>query len=193
MHLLILVAIAYLLGSLSSAVIFSKLLQLPDPREEGSGNAGATNVLRISGKRVAMAVLLADVVKGLLPVLIGRMMGFGNFSLALLVLAAVVGHIYPLFFMFKGGKGVATALGGLLGLSPLLAFALIPIWVGIAFVTRYASLASLVTTATGLVLYMWYGSQDFVLPLGVVTLLIFWRHAENIYRLMDGNESKIEL
>ncbi|HEY5789789.1 MAG TPA: glycerol-3-phosphate 1-O-acyltransferase PlsY, partial [Gammaproteobacteria bacterium] len=144
-HLMVLVA--YLLGSLSSAVIVCRLAGLPDPRSGGSGNPGATNVLRLGGKRLAAVTLLGDLLKGLLPVLAARLLGVEPALLGVIALAAFLGHLYPLFFGFRGGKGVATALGVLLGLDWVVGLATLLTWLAVALLSRYSSLSSLVATA----------------------------------------------
>ncbi len=182
---------AYLCGSLSSAVMVCKVMGFPDPRSSGSNNPGATNVLRIAGKQAAGVVLMADCLKGFLPVVLSRLFPISYLAIGLIAVAAIVGHMYPLFFKFQGGKGVATAGGALLAMSWVLGGASLLLWVLVAGVTRYASLASLVATAFAPVLCLWLSASAYVLPLGIIVLLIFWRHRENIDRLIDGSESKI--
>jgi acyl phosphate:glycerol-3-phosphate acyltransferase len=192
--LLFFVVCAYLVGSLCSAVIVSKLMGLPDPRTEGSGNPGATNVLRVGGKKAAIIVLLADALKGFLPVVVAHIVGLSGFALGLVAFAAVVGHIYPIFFQFEGGKGVATALGAMFGISLALGISAIIIWLGIAFATRYASLASITSIALVTLFSPWLtGSWGYFLPLVFITLAVVYRHQENITNLMAGTESKIKL
>ena len=182
---------AYLMGSVCSAVIVCKLLQLPDPRHSGSNNPGATNVLRIGGAWAALLVLLADALKGTLPVLTAKILGLPDDLLAWIALAAVLGHMYPLFFAFKGGKGVATALGGLLGLHVLFAGEVIATWLLVAAVTRYSSLASLI--AMGLApLYAYFQLKpSAAMPVAIIALLIWYQHRHNCQRLLNGTESKI--
>lgn len=190
--LLFFVICAYLIASLSSAVIVSKLMGFPDPRTEGSRNPGATNVLRVGGKKAGIIVLLADAIKGFLPVIIAHILGITGFGLGLVALAAVLGHVYPVFFQFKGGKGVATALGAMLGISVSLGICAIIIWLGVAVATRYASLASLVAIALSTLLSPWLtGSWQYFLPLLLITMLVTYRHRENITNLMAGKESKL--
>lgn len=185
---------AYCLGSLSSAVIISKVLNLPDPRTEGSGNPGTTNVLRVSGKKVAVLVLICDVLKGFIPVMFATIFGFGPFALAFILLAAVVGHMYPMFFDFKGGKGVATAFGGMLALAPLLALLALIIWLIVVAVTRYVSLASIIVAAATPILALWLiNTASVFIPLALMGGLILWRHSDNIVRLRQGIESKINM
>ncbi|HMC15026.1 MAG TPA: glycerol-3-phosphate 1-O-acyltransferase PlsY [Albitalea sp.] len=188
--------VAYLIGSLSFAVIVSRLMGLSDPRSYGSGNPGATNVLRSGNRRAALLTLLLDALKGYLPVMLvaqfGPRYGLGDGTLALVALAAFLGHLWPVFFHFKGGKGVATAAGVLFGLNPLLGAATLATWVIVAFFFRYSSLASIVAAlfAPFYQLLVWGGGEvaGAVLLMGV--LLVF-RHKANIRKLLDGTESKI--
>jgi glycerol-3-phosphate acyltransferase PlsY len=191
--LLLFIFTAYLVGSLCSAVIVSHLFDLPDPRTHGSNNPGATNVLRLAGKWMALGVLLADALKGALPVLIAKACHLDQMAQAWIALAAIIGHIYPVFFAFQGGKGVATALGALIGFNPLLAVSVISTWLIIATLTRYSSLASLI--AVGLMpMYALRDSQLAAeLPLCFITLLIWYQHKANWARLRSGRESKINL
>jgi glycerol-3-phosphate acyltransferase PlsY len=188
--------VAYLIGSLSFAVIVSRLMGLSDPRSYGSGNPGATNVLRSGNRRAALLTLLLDALKGYVPVVLvaqlGPRYGLGDGTLALVALAAFLGHLWPVFFHFKGGKGVATAAGVLFGLNPLLGAATLATWIIIAFFFRYSSLASIVAAvfAPFYQLLIWGGGEvaGAVLLMGV--LLVF-RHKANIRKLLDGTESKI--
>jgi len=188
----ILVLVAYLLGSLSSAIIVCRLAGLPDPRSDGSGNPGATNVLRLGGKKPAVVTLAGDMLKGLLPVLLGHALGLAPVLLALVGLAAFLGHLYPVFFRFQGGKGVATALGVLLGLDWVVGLATVATWLAVAFVTRYSSLSALIATGLAPVWVAWrFGSLEPAVACTVMTALLFWRHAGNIRRLAAGEEPKI--
>ena len=188
----VLVLVAYLLGSLSSAIIVCRLAGLPDPRSGGSGNPGATNVLRLGGKKPAIITLAGDLLKGLLPVLLGHAFGLAPVVLALVGLAAFLGHLYPVFFRFQGGKGVATALGVLLGLDWVVGLATVATWLVIAFVTRYSSLSALVATGLAPAWVAWrFGALEPAVACAVMTLLLFWRHAGNIRRLAAGEEPKI--
>jgi glycerol-3-phosphate acyltransferase PlsY len=188
--------VAYLIGSLSFAVIVSRVMGLSDPRSYGSGNPGATNVLRSGNRRAALLTLLLDALKGYVPVVLvaqlGPRYGLGDGTLALVALAAFLGHLWPVFFHFKGGKGVATAAGVLFGLNPLLGAATLATWIIIAFFFRYSSLASIVAAlfAPFYQLLIWGGGEvaGAVLLMGV--LLVF-RHKANIRKLLDGTESKI--
>ena len=189
---IILAAIGYLVGSLNSAILVCKSLQLGDPRTEGSGNPGATNVLRIAGKMPALIVLLGDILKGLLPVLIAKVIDIDGFELALIALACVIGHIFPLFFNFQGGKGVATAFGSLLILSASVAIVVAIVWGVVVFTTKYISLASLIAGILSTVLIL-FAHTAYFLPLFVITTLIIFRHKDNINRLKLGTESKFNL
>ncbi|KQP20966.1 glycerol-3-phosphate 1-O-acyltransferase PlsY [Pseudorhodoferax sp. Leaf265] len=192
---------AYLLGSLSFAVIVSRVMGLSDPRSYGSKNPGATNVLRSGSKPAAIATLLLDALKGWLPVALvvwhGERVGLQEGTVALVGLAAFLGHLYPVFFRFQGGKGVATALGVLFGVDWVLGLAVALTWLIIAFFFRYSSLASLVAAVFAPVYYLfgnglaWYADKRIALALGVMALLLFWRHRENIGRLAQGKESRL--
>lgn len=190
---LIFLGLSYLAGSVCSAVIISNLCKLPDPRAEGSKNPGATNVLRLAGKKYAIIVLIADMFKGLLPVLIARMFGFGEFALGCVCVAAVVGHLYPYFFDFKGGKGVATALGALFGINFALGLIITVLWMLIAVISKYSSLASIVALLAAPLLSLKYNpSFSAFLPLLIMSLLVVYRHQSNFSRLQQGTESKID-
>jgi glycerol-3-phosphate acyltransferase PlsY len=192
---------AYLLGSLSFAVIVSRAMGLKDPRTFGSKNPGATNVLRSGSKAAAIVTLLLDAVKGWLPVLLvrlyGKPYGLEDGTLALVGLAAFVGHLWPVFFRFKGGKGVATFLGVVFGIDLVLGLATGATWLIIAFFLRYSSVASLVSAVFAPVYYLfgdriqWYAEKPVLLALFVMALLLVVRHRENINRLMQGNESRL--
>lgn len=185
--------IAYVIGSLSTSIITAKLMKLPDPRSQGSGNAGATNMLRVGGKKAAIIALVGDVLKGFVAVLIGRILGEHSIGLALIGFAAVVGHVFPCFFKFKGGKGVATMLGSLLALSLWVALATIVIWIIVAAASRYASLASLVAAIAAAVFTLVFGDGSYFIPVLFMAILIIWKHLDNIERLRTGKESKIIL
>jgi glycerol-3-phosphate acyltransferase PlsY len=189
---LLLVAAAYLLGSVSSAIIVCRLLGLPDPRGEGSGNPGATNVLRIGGKKAAAVTLIGDMLKGLLPVLAAKLLGAGMAVQAAVALAAFLGHLYPVFFGFRGGKGVATALGVLLGLHWPVGLLTIATWLLIARVFRISSLAALLSLLVTPV-YVWWLIPEpaLIIALLVMLILLFWRHRSNIRNLLAGRESRI--
>lgn len=193
--------VAYLIGSLSFAVIVSRVMGLHDPRSYGSKNPGATNVLRSGNKKAAAVTLLLDAVKGWLPAWWvahwGAGYGLGEGTLALVALAAFLGHLYPVFFRFQGGKGVATAAGVLIGLQPLLGLATALVWIGMAVGLRYSSLAALTAAlfAPSFLLLangsLWQVAPTVVLATAVMSLLLLWRHRGNINRLLAGQESKI--
>lgn len=186
------IIVGYLFGSICSAVIISRAFNLPDPRSEGSKNPGATNVLRLSGKNYAAMVLVFDVLKGTLPVIFAKLMPVSELVTTYTCLAAVLGHMFPAFFSFRGGKGVATAIGGLLGLQFILGVWVIAIWILVAHITKYASLASLLSMTAMPLLALWTTRQPVLFtPLFFITLFIFYKHYENITRLLDGEESKI--
>ncbi|GAB6039974.1 glycerol-3-phosphate 1-O-acyltransferase PlsY [Endothiovibrio diazotrophicus] len=186
------IAVAYLLGSLSSAIIVCRLTGLPDPRTVGSGNPGATNVLRLGGKKAAAITLLGDLLKGLLPTLAAVLLGLPVAAVALVALAAFLGHLYPVFFRFQGGKGVATALGVLLGFHWMVGVATVATWLVTAALTRISSLSALVAMALAPG-YVWWVSGDWqpTAAMGVMTLMLYWRHRGNIRRILAGEEKKI--
>lgn len=188
----LLVPIAYLLGSLSSAVITSHLMGLPDPREEGSKNPGATNVLRLGGKQAAMVTLLGDLAKGMIPLLVSKALGAAPTVLAAVGLAAFLGHLFPVFFGFKGGKGAATAGGVYYGFSWLVGFAVMGTWIAVALVSRISSLSALIAGSLAPV-YIWIvlGSPELTIASTIMALIIIWRHKSNIQRILRGEESKI--
>jgi acyl phosphate:glycerol-3-phosphate acyltransferase len=190
------IVVAYLIGSLSFAVIVSRAMGLADPRSYGSGNPGATNVLRSGRKGAALLTLAFDALKGYGAVLAALLLqprtGWGEMTVGLVGLAAFLGHLWPVFFHFKGGKGVATAAGVLLALNPLLGAATLLTWLIIAFFSRYSSLAAIVAAAFApfFQLLEW-GPSSMVLPITVMSLLLVWRHEANIRKLLAGTESKI--
>lgn len=187
-----LVVFAYLLGSVSAAIITCKLMGLPDPRSQGSKNPGATNVLRIGGKKAAAITLLGDFLKGLIPVLLASVVGASDSVIAATALAAFLGHLYPIFFGFQGGKGVATALGVLLGISWAVALACLATWLVMAKVFKISSLSAL-TAAVLSPFYMWLlepGPVYLAMNI-VIAILLVWRHRSNIQRLLSGAEGKI--
>lgn len=192
MLVLVMMVVAYLLGSVSSAILVSKYMGLPDPRTEGSKNPGASNVLRISGKKAAIFVLLGDVLKGFIVVLLARLMGASGMGLGLIALAAVVGHIFPLYYSFKGGKGVATAFGTVLVLSPWVGIVAFVVWALVALISKYSSLASLTSVVLATILLL-FVHLNYFLPIAVMAILIIWAHWENIQRLQSGTENKFQL
>ena len=192
---------AYLIGSLSFAVLVSRLMGLADPRSYGSQNPGATNVLRSGNKLAAALTLLLDGIKGWLPVWAvsqyGSIWGLGEGTLAIVALAAFAGHVWPLFFRFKGGKGVATAAGVLFGIDLWLGLATLATWLIVAFFTRYSSLAALAAAAFAPAYYflgnrvVWYVDNRILLAAVVMSGILVWRHQGNIAKLMRGKESRI--
>lgn len=188
---IILAIIAYLLGSISSAVLVCQLLGLPDPRTQGSNNPGTTNVMRIGGKSAAILTLLGDLLKGFIPVFLARLFGIEGFLLGLIAIAALLGHIFPLFFQFKGGKGVATAFGALLAMTPAMAVVAAITWLLVLVFSRYSSLAALITAAVSPIYMLLFGDFSYFLPMVIISAILIWRHWGNIQRLKSGTESKI--
>ena len=195
------VLLAYLLGSLSFAVIVSRSMGLRDPRSYGSHNPGATNVLRSGNKFAAVVTLLLDGLKGWLPVVLVRWFGHGygleDGTIAAVGLAAFLGHLYPVFFQFKGGKGVATAAGVLFGVDWLLGLATLATWVIIAFFSRYSSLAALAAAVFAPLYYLfgdraaWYVDKQILLAIFAISAMLVYRHRENITKLLKGTESRL--
>ena len=180
---------AYFTGSISSAIIICKLMGLPDPREQGSGNPGATNVMRIGGKKAAAMTLLGDLLKGLLPVYLAKELGVSVELIAITGVAAFLGHLYPVFFKFAGGKGVATSIGVLLGFSWVLGAAFVGTWLLIYKIGKISSLSALCASILSPI-YAWYIVGDLYLTGAAVfmMLLLLWRHRSNIRRLIKGEE-----
>jgi len=201
LHPLMATLLAYLMGSLSFAVVVSRFMGLADPRTYGSNNPGATNVLRSGNKVAALLTLLLDAVKGWLPVYavvhFGAAYGLGQGSVALVALAAFVGHVWPVFFRFKGGKGVATAAGVLTGIEPILGLATLATWLIVAYFSRYSSLAALASALFAPAYYFlghrvaWYVDNRILLAVAVMSAVLIWRHQANIGKLMRGEESRI--
>jgi glycerol-3-phosphate acyltransferase PlsY len=196
----LLIPLAYLIGSISFAVVVSKLMRLPDPYSYGSGNPGATNVLRTGNKRAAVFTLLGDALKGWLAVTIARyvlgdallMQGTASWILCGVVIAVFVGHLYPIFHGFKGGKGVATACGILFGINLYLGLATLATWLIVAFFLRYSSLAALAAAVFGPMYFVFlFGFQPMAIALSIVCTLLIWRHRSNIQNLMNGTEARI--
>jgi len=190
---IIFAVIAYLMGSLSSAILICKAFKLPDPRTEGSMNPGATNVLRIGGRLPAALTLVGDMLKGYIPVMAAHLFGVEGFVLSLIALIAFLGHLYPIFFRFQGGKGVATAAGAILALAPMVGLAAIIIWLAVAAIFRYSSLAALMAVITTPVLMLFFSDSAYLLPTLVITVGLVWKHWGNIQRLRFGEESKLKL
>ena len=182
---------AYLIGSLNSAIVLCKLAGLPDPRLQGSGNPGATNVLRFGGKKLAATVLIIDVLKGVLPVIIASLLGLDIVWLTATAFAAFLGHLYPLFFQFKGGKGVATALGGFLALSLPLAGTILLSWLVVFVITRISSLSAIIASSLAPLYSIWFidslGARWIIF---IMATMLLFRHSANIKRLLSGEESK---
>lgn len=201
LHPVLATVLAYLMGSLSFAVVVSRLMGLADPRSYGSNNPGATNVLRSGNKLAALLTLLLDGVKGWVPVYavthFGAAYGLGEGSVAMVALAAFVGHVWPVFFRFQGGKGVATAAGVLFGIEPLLGLATMMTWLIVAFFSRYSSLAALASAVFAPAYYflghrlVWYVDDTVLLATVLMSAILVWRHQSNIAKLMRGEESRI--
>jgi len=183
---------AYLLGSVSSAIVIARLFGLKDPREVGSGNPGATNILRYGGKKAAILTLLGDMLKGALPVLVAYALGADSVILALTMFAAFLGHVFPVFHGFKGGKGVATAFGALAAMNSWVGLALVVSWLVMAVTTRYSSLSAITVSVLAPV-YVWWFVREPALTVatGLMALLLLWRHRRNIQNLFAGSETKI--
>jgi len=183
---------SYLLGSISSAIIVCKVLGLPDPRSGGSGNPGATNVLRLGSKKGALVTLIGDFLKGLIPVLVAVALKVDEQVLALVAAAAFLGHLFPVFFGFKGGKGVATALGVLMGIAWPVGVAVIATWVVVAFISRYSSLSAIVASILSpFYMHLLVGSDVLVGMNVILSAVLLWRHRANIARLVAGTETRI--
>ena len=191
----LLILFAYLLGSIATAIVTCKLMGLPDPRTQGSNNPGATNVLRFGGKKAAAITLLGDGLKGVIPVVLARFVfGIEDYTWLILIgIAAFLGHLYPVFYGFKGGKGVATAIGVFLGVNLWGGLAFVATWLIMAKGFKISSLAALIATALS-PLYFWLitGHAQLTLGVCVIAVLIFWRHRSNIQKLLDGSEDKIK-
>ena len=184
--------LAYFIGSISSAIVLCRLSGLPDPRTLGSGNPGATNVLRFGGRRLAAMALLGDMLKGLLPVLFASWIDGTTSVIAAVALFAFLGHLYPVFFGFRGGKGVATGLGVILATMWPVGLALIVTWIIVAVISRVSSLGALAAAITA-PFYAWYLSEhsQYVILTLIISILLIWRHRANIQQLFAGTEGKI--
>ena len=193
MLLYLLVPAAYLLGSISSAIIVCRLMGLPDPRTQGSNNPGATNVLRLGGKKAAAITLLGDALKGLIPMLVAHALQAPPLILALTAMAAFLGHLYPIFFGFKGGKGVATALGVQFGLYWPIGLSVALVWLFVAKVMNISSLAALVAMALAPLIVWWFWpAPELVIMQILMSAWLFWRHRSNIANLISGKEGRIK-
>ena len=197
---LLLIPLAYLIGSISFAVVVSKCMRLPDPHTYGSGNPGATNVLRTGNKLAAILTLFGDALKGYFAVMLARIMlgdqslssTMGSWVLCGVVIAVFLGHVFPVFHGFKGGKGVATACGILFGVNVILGVAALSTWIIVATFMRYSSLAALAAAVFGPIYFVFlFGFQPMGIALLIVCLLLIWRHRSNISNLMNGTESRI--
>ena len=197
---LLLIPIAYLIGSISFAVVVSKCMRLPDPHSYGSGNPGATNVLRTGNKLAAVLTLIGDALKGYLAVMLARVLlgdesltsTLSSWLLCGVVIAVFLGHLFPIFHGFKGGKGVATACGILFGINWILGLATLGTWIIVAMFMRYSSLAALAAAVFGPIYFVFlFGFQPMGIALLVVCLLLIWRHRSNIHNLINGKESRI--
>jgi acyl phosphate:glycerol-3-phosphate acyltransferase len=186
-----LIIIAYCVGSLSSAIIVCRLWGLPDPRTLGSKNPGATNVLRLGGKIPALVTLLGDSLKAFIPVLLAKSLGVSPFFQAILVFMTCLGHVFPIFFGFKGGKGVATGLGGVLALSFPLGIAVIGIWLIMAAIFRYSSLAAIMAFSLMPCIVYFFSNKQYFFPLLCLSVLVILKHHVNIKKLYHGQEKKI--
>ncbi|TNF65313.1 MAG: glycerol-3-phosphate 1-O-acyltransferase [Gammaproteobacteria bacterium] len=183
--------IAYLLGSINMAILICMLFRLPSPRTIGSGNPGATNVLRLGGKLPAALTLLGDVLKGLIPVIIAKYLQLTFFEISLIGLLSIIGHIWPVFFKFKGGKGVATFIGVTFAFSWVIGICFVITWLIIALISRYSSLAALIATIeVPFIVFFLYGFKPMVV-FSIIAIIILLKHHGNIKRLLKGSESKI--
>ncbi|PWG64924.1 glycerol-3-phosphate 1-O-acyltransferase PlsY [Sediminicurvatus halobius] len=190
----VLILFGYLCGSLSAAIIVARLMGLGDPREAGSGNPGTTNMLRLGGRTAAALTLLGDALKGVLPVLAAHLAGAAPWVLGATGLAAFIGHLYPVFFGFRGGKGVATGLGVIIAWAWPAGLATLGTWLAVAIVTRYASLSALVSFLIAPLYLVWLGAGPILAgAMAVMTALTYWRHRSNIANLLAGREGKISL
>lgn len=190
----ILIIASYLIGSLSSAILVCKAMNLPDPRTQGSNNPGATNVLRIGGKKAAAIALLGDGLKGLLPVLVAQYLGVDLLTTTFVALAAFLGHIYPIFFGFKGGKGVATFMGSLFALNYLVGLSFALIWLFVAKVLKISSLSALIATLLTPVIFYFLSGKNLQATYVIIaiSIWIFYTHRSNIQRMLSGKEAVIK-
>jgi glycerol-3-phosphate acyltransferase PlsY len=184
---------SYLLGSISSAIIICKICNLPDPRTKGSGNPGATNILRIGGKKLAAFVLIFDGLKGAIPVMLAHYFGLNLFELTIILLSAFLGHVFPIYYGFKGGKGVATYLGGLIGLNFFVGLTFSIIWLIVAKVMKISSIAALTATLLSPIYFYFITTYDVraTMVIFLINLFIYFTHRENIRRIMNGEEGVI--
>lgn len=189
---IVFVVLSYLMGSISSAIVLCKVMGRPDPRTQGSGNPGATNVLRFGGKRLAAATLVGDIFKGFLPVALAQPFVHSPAALASVALAAVVGHVFPVFFNFKGGKGVATGCGVLLGVSWPTAVAAFAVWLAVFLTTRLSSLSAITASAAlPLLIFLLDPHIEYFWFAMAISAILLWRHRQNIQNLLAGREKRI--
>ncbi len=187
---IIITLIAYLIGSVSFGILASKLFNIADPRTMGSKNPGATNVMRQGNKVAAIFTLLGDMLKATILLLIAKFYGVSDSLIVLIAIAVMLGHVYPIYYQFKGGKGVATALGILLGISPVLALSVFIIWIIIFFIWKFSSLAAIGATLSSPIIALWIGlSNQLVFLMCILSLIILIRHKSNIKNLLNGTES----
>lgn len=187
---IIITLIAYLIGSVSFGILASKLFNIADPRTMGSKNPGATNVMRQGNKVAAIFTLLGDMLKATILLLIAKFYGVSDSLIVLIAVAVMLGHVYPIYYQFKGGKGVATALGILLGISPVLALSVFIIWIIIFFIWKFSSLAAIGATLSSPIIALWIGlSNQLVFLMCILSLIILVRHKSNIKNLLNGTES----
>jgi glycerol-3-phosphate acyltransferase PlsY len=191
-ELIYLFILSYFTGSISVAIIICKLLKLDDPRTHGSNNPGATNVLRIGGKKAAAIVLIGDALKGILPILIAQYLEFSAFNITLIALAAFLGHVYPVFYKFKGGKGVATFIGSLFAIHYLVGLCFALTWIFVAKILKVSSLAALTATLlTPIYFYLFTSNLNSTLVISFICLYVFYTHRSNIKRIISGTEKSI--
>ena len=192
LNIALFITLAYLVGSFSTAIVTCKIMGLEDPRNTGSNNPGATNVLRHGGKKAAIITLIGDMLKGLIPVLLAQQLSSDSLVVALVGLFALLGHIFPLYYGFKGGKGVATYYGALLGFNGLSGLIALGIWLVLAALVKISSLSALISIfSASFILWYYTASVELTAALAVMSIFVFWRHKKNIVRLFQGEEVKI--
>ncbi|MBT5572793.1 MAG: glycerol-3-phosphate 1-O-acyltransferase PlsY [Nitrosomonadales bacterium] len=191
---LLIVLFAYLVGSLSSGIIVSQIFKLPDPRTMGSKNPGATNVMRTGNKKAAIFTLLGDLLKGTLVLMLAKNLGFENFIIVCVALAVLIGHIYPVFYKFQGGKGVATAVGILIALNLKLALIVVCIWLAVFFISRYSSLSAIVASISAPLIgfFIMKDQSIYCVAYALITIIILLKHHTNIKKLISGTELKFK-
>ncbi|MBT7482613.1 MAG: glycerol-3-phosphate 1-O-acyltransferase PlsY [Nitrosomonadales bacterium] len=191
---LLIVLFAYLVGSLSSGIIVSQIFKLPDPRTMGSKNPGATNVMRTGNKKAAIFTLLGDLLKGTLVLMLAKNLGFENFIIVCVALAVLIGHIYPVFYKFQGGKGVATAVGILIALNLKLALIVVCVWLAVFFISRYSSLSAIVASISAPLIgfFIMKDQSIYCVAYALITIIILLKHHTNIKKLISGTELKFK-